>query len=428
MVKQNLFERGNKVNQNQSFRLLWISQSIANLGDSFYILAIVTFIYNRTGSAAFAGLFPILRVCAQAISGLAAPLLMDRLRLGTLLWMAEMGQTICFGSMCILYFFLPSQWLIPAVLFLVFAISMLHGWAIPVRNALVPRLVPSPLLVKANSLLATSDQIVLLVGWSLGGILVAEWGVIRVLEITATMMFFSTLALLFVKDPSANVSAQPESQKRWDRMKEGWITIWGNPILRTLSYMEIISGLGESIWAGSIILVFVKEVLHKGEDWWGFINASNFAGTILGGLFIWKLSKKIENRMLFTMLISSFSIGVLTIAFTYSSNPWFALGVALIMGPPYQARSIAQRTLLQFHTPEVLLPKVFAAFGTILFVTFGFSVLLMGWMADQWGIRFVYMLTAGLFVLSAVLTLMMMKKASRSIQTQKEERYMNKIE
>ena len=213
------------MNQNQSFRLLWISQSIANLGDSFYILAIVTFIYNRTGSAAFAGLFPILRVCAQAISGLAAPLLMDRLRLGTLLWMAKMGQTICFGSMCILYFFLPSQWLIPAVLFLVFAISMLHGWAIPVRNALVPRLVPSHLLVKANSLLATSDQIVLLVGWSLGGILVAEWGVIRVLEITAIMMFFSTLALLFVKDPSANVSVQPESQKRWDRMKEGWITI-----------------------------------------------------------------------------------------------------------------------------------------------------------------------------------------------------------
>lgn len=128
------------------------------------------------------------------------------------------------------------------------------------------------------------------------------------------------------------------------------------------------------------------------------------------------------------MLISSFSIGVLTIAFTYSSNPWFALGVALIMGPPYQARSIAQRTLLQFHTPEVLLPKVFAAFGTILFVTFGFSVLLMGWMADQWRIRFVYMSTAGLYVLSAFLTLMMMKKASRSIQTQKEERYMNKIE
>jgi hypothetical protein len=33
------------MNQLSSFRLLWISQSIANLGDSLYILAIVTFIY-----------------------------------------------------------------------------------------------------------------------------------------------------------------------------------------------------------------------------------------------------------------------------------------------------------------------------------------------------------------------------------------------
>lgn len=53
------------MNQLLSFRLLWISQSIANLGDSLYILAIVTIIYNSTGSAVFAGLFPILRVCLK---------------------------------------------------------------------------------------------------------------------------------------------------------------------------------------------------------------------------------------------------------------------------------------------------------------------------------------------------------------------------
>jgi hypothetical protein len=414
------------VNENQSFRLLWISQSIANLGGSFYILAIVTFIYNRTGSAAFAGLFPILRVCAQAMSGLAAPLLMDRLRLDSLLWMSEMGQTICFGLMYVLYFFLPSQWLIPTVLLLVFAISILHGWATPARNALVPRLVSPQFLVKANSLLATSDQMVLLIGWSLGGILVAGLGVIQVLGMTAVMLFFSTLALFIVKDPSTIVPSHQERQKQWDRMKEGWITIWKNPILRTLSFMEIISGLGESIWAGSIILVFVKEILHQGENWWGFINASNFAGTILGGLLIWKLSKKIENRMMFAMLIGSFSIGVFTLAFAYSSNPWIALGMALVMGPPYQLRSIAQRTLLQFHTPEELLPKVLAVFGTIIFVTFGFSVLLMGWMADHLGVRFVYIMTAGLYVFSAAYTLIVMKNASSAIQTQRNgERYMN---
>ncbi|MBE3569535.1 MAG: MFS transporter [Bacillales bacterium] len=414
---------------NQSFRLLWISQSIANLGDSFYILAIVTFIYNRTGSAAFAGLFPILRVCAQAIGGLAAPLLMDRLRLDTLLWMSEMGQTICFGLMFALYFSFPSQWLIPTFLFLVFIISILHGWATPARNALVPRLVSPQFLVKANSLLSTSDQIVLLIGWSLGGILVAGLGVIQVIGMTAMMMFFSTLTLFFVKDPSTIVPSHQVRQKQWDRMKEGWITIWRNPILRTLSFMEIISGLGESIWAGSIILVFVKEILHKDENWWGFINASNFAGTILGGLLIWKLSNKMEKRMMSSMLIGSFSIGVFTMAFAFSSNPWFALGMALIIGPPYQLRNIAQRTLLQFYTPEELLPKVLAAFGTIIFVTFGFSVLLMGWMADHWGVRFVYILTAGLYVFSAAYTLMVMKNSSISIQTQRDEkRYMNKIE
>ncbi|MFX3625479.1 MAG: MFS transporter [Ectobacillus sp.] len=411
---------------NKSFQLLWISQSIANLGDSLYILAIVTLIYDITGSAAFAGLFPILRVCAQAISGLAAPLLMDRLRLNSILWMSEIGQTICFGLMCILYTILPSQWLIPTFLFLVFAISILHGWATPARNALVPRLVTPNLLVKANSLLATSDQVVLLVGWSLGGILVVGMGIIQVLWITTIMMSISTLALFFVKDPSLITPSSQESQKQWDSIKEGWMAIWTNPILRTVSLMEIISGLGGSIWAGSIILVFVKEVLHKDENWWGFINASYFAGTILGGVLIWIFSKTVENRMILSMFIGSLSIGVFTITFAFSSNPWFALGCALFMGPPYQLRSIAQKTLLQSHASEELLPKVLAAFGTIIFVTYGFSVLLMGWIADHWGVRFVYILTAGLFVLSAVLTLMVSKSASSSIQVQcDEERYSN---
>jgi len=411
------------VNKNKSFQLLWISQSIANLGDSLYILAIVTLIYNITGSAAFAGLFPILRVCAQAISGLAAPLLMDRLRLDSLLWMSEMGQTICFGVMCVLYNILPSQWLVPTVLFLVFAISILHGWGTPARNALVPRLVPSDLLVKANSLLATSDQIVLLIGWSLGGILVAGLGIIQVLGITAMMMFLSTLALFFVKDSSVIFPSNQEKQKQWDRMKEGWRTIWASPVLRTLSFMEIINGIGESIWAGSIILVFVKEVLNKGENWWGFINASNFAGTILGGILIWMMSKKIENRMMFSIFIGSLSIGVFTMAFAFSNNPWFALGMALLIGPPYQLRSVAQRTLLQSHASKESLPKVLAAFGTILFVTYGFSVLLMGWMVDHLGARLVYILTAGLFVFSASLTLMLRKNTatSGSVQIQSDD-------
>jgi MFS family permease len=400
------------VNQLSSFRLLWISQSIANLGDSLYILAIVTFIYNSTGSAAFAGLFPVLRVCAQALSGFSAPLLMDRFRLDFLLWMSEMGQAICFGFMCVLFIALPSHWLIPTVLFLVLGISILHGWGIPARNALAPRLVPPDSLMKANSLLATSDQMVLLVGWSLGGILVAGLGILQVLGITTIMMFLSALALFFVKDPSKIVPSNQKKPKPWDRMKEGWSIILTNPLLRTLSLMEIISGLGESIWAGSIILVFVKGVLHKGEDWWGFINTSHFAGTILGGVLIWKMSKKIENWIIFSMLIGSLGIGVLTMIFALSANPWFALAIALLMGPPYQLRNIAQRTLLQSHTTAEWLSKVLAAFGTLTFVSYGCSVLLMGWIADHCTVQFVYIFTAGLNIISAVLALMAKKNTS----------------
>jgi predicted MFS family arabinose efflux permease len=159
------------------------------------------------------------------LSGLSAPLIIDRFRLDSFLWMSEMGQTICFGLMCVLFNLLPSQWLIPTILFMVLAISILNGWGTLARNALAPRLVPPDFLVKANSLLATSDQIVLLAGWSIGGILIVGLGIIQVLWITTIMMFLSALALFFVKDPSKIVPSNQKKSKPWDRMKEGWSII-----------------------------------------------------------------------------------------------------------------------------------------------------------------------------------------------------------
>jgi predicted MFS family arabinose efflux permease len=109
------------------------------------------------------------------------------------------------------------------------------------------------------------------------------------------------------------------------------------------------------------------------------------------------------------MLIGSLEIGVLTMIFALSANPWFALTITFLMGPPYQLRNIAQRTFLQSHTTAEWLPKALAAFGTLTFVSYGCSVLLMGWIADHYTVQFVYIFTAGLNIISAVLASMAKK-------------------
>ena len=47
-------------------------------------------------------------------------------------------------------------------------------------------------------------------------------------------------------------------------------------------------GLNETfagtIWIGAITMAYVTTVLHKGEEWWGYINTSYYVGTLIGGL------------------------------------------------------------------------------------------------------------------------------------------------
>lgn len=53
--------------KNLSFYLLLISNFMANLGDSLYIISAVTLVYQITDSATLAAMIPILRVTAPSI-------------------------------------------------------------------------------------------------------------------------------------------------------------------------------------------------------------------------------------------------------------------------------------------------------------------------------------------------------------------------
>lgn len=227
------------------FRILWLSQSLANLGDSFYIVAVVTLIYDRTGSAAAAGAFPLARVIGQGLSGILAPLLLDRWRLAPLLWVFEIGQTACMLLLCAAVWGMPAHGGIAFILGTVFFVSIQHGWAISVRNALVPQLVEPARMLNANSLLAASDQAILMTGWTTGGILVARYGSAHVLLGVAALLFISTLALSMLRRFGLKQAPLAEvKMEYWQSLKEGWTAIFRHPFVRQITLMEVVAGLG----------------------------------------------------------------------------------------------------------------------------------------------------------------------------------------
>lgn len=266
----------------RSFHWLWIGQSSANLGDAFYTLAVVSHLYELTHSATFAAMVPLLRVGAMLAGGLVAPLVMARFSLKGILFSSQWGQTgllvILYGAISVSVSHVTE---IMAIFAVILMMAFLDGWTVPTRNALVPRLVPENQWVKANGWLLTSDQIVQLVGWIAGGMLSAEWGARELVGWTLGIFLFSSVSLWWVKDTGQPRESFDKLPKR-EQWQIGWKTLWTRRILRRLVMADILDTTAGSVWVGALTLVFVREILHRGPEWWGWINGSYFSGMILG--------------------------------------------------------------------------------------------------------------------------------------------------
>lgn len=403
------------------FYFLWTTQTAANAADVLYIMALTVLVLERTNSLMSAALMPLMRSGAQMLSGLIAPLLINRFKLPSLLLLSQTGQFLLFVCLALYLQLNGDKASLVLVFTLVFTMSFLDGWTVPARNALVPRLVAHEQgLLKANGLISVSDQVVQFAGWGFSGIIVAFMGPGPTLLITAFVYGLAAAFTLGVKEPanfghtllheeqrleSGTAMATEVSSSRWHTLTEGWKTIWRLPRLRLLTFMDIIDMLGGAVWVGAFTLAFVQIALGQGEEWWGFINAAYFAGTVGGGLLVLTLARTIGSRYLTAMLTGMAGYGILTALYALNTQPYIALILVLLMGPFAELSIINRRTLIQSSVDKFMLPKVLSAQASLMHLVFIISLLTMAGLAERFGIVNLYWFAAGLTLVALLIGL-----------------------
>ncbi|MGF9700062.1 MFS transporter [Paenibacillus sp. MABNR03] len=394
------------------FYFLWTTQTAANAADVLYIMALTVLVLDRTNSLVSAALLPLMRSGAQMLSSLIAPLLIQRFKLSNLLLLSQAGQFLLFICLAVYMQLHGEAASLVWVFSLVFVMSFLDGWTIPARNALIPRLVTHEQgLLKANGLMSVSDQVVQFAGWGLSGVVVAFLGASPTLLLTAMIYGLAAVFTLGVREPTnpelegsrLDISSEEitaTGTSKWHTLTEGWKMIWKTPRLRVLTVMDMIDMLGGSIWVGAFTLAFVQVALGQGEEWWGFINAAYFAGTIGGGLLVLALARIIGSRYFVVMMIGMAGYGILTAVYAINTQPFIALLFVMIMGPFAELSLINRRTLIQSSVVSRLLPKVLSAQASLMHLVFCISLLGMAWLAEYIGIVNLYLFAAGLTILA----------------------------
>lgn len=383
--------------KNTSFRCLWIGQVFANLGDIFYVVGLISLLYNLTGSAFYLSLLPFITTIFRFISSLLAPLVIDRFPLKRIIVQSQWWKTlllVCLGIFIISF----DHGFTVAVIFFIALISLLDGVAAPVSAALVPQLVPKEERMKANGFLNVITQTIFVAGWPLGSVLLISTNSSFIIWLTVMLYAVSTIYTGRIKVPEQ--ATDPVAPSNWDSIKSGWVAIRQIPTIRTLISIDFITTLASSVWVAAVIYIYVEQNLQLGEEWWGYINTSYFVGMIFSGLIVIRFAKLLEKYIGFFITFGLFLSSLLILLFGTTSIPALALLLACLYGLPEQIREVIYTKLFQDHATEKTLAKIHAVWGAVINLTFAGSVLLLGFITETYSVKTTFQFSSTLIFLA----------------------------
>lgn len=383
------------------------SKICITLADIVYIMIITTHMYITTKSATLTALFPLLQVITNLIANTSAPLIMNRFSSYSLLFTLQWSKTALLILLMLLFPVLSTN--IVTLLIFIFFISLCSGWSAPLLYGILPRLTPKENLVKVNSIFSFSTQIAQTAAYSFTSVIVLLIGATSTLVLNNILMIFGYVALHFSLRSIHSERVIGPSSSKAAALLEGWKLLFQNPALRTVTCMDLIETFAGTIWIGAITMAYVTTSLHKGEEWWGYINTSYYIGTLIGGLLAWKMSTYIQNNLIRSMAIGSLMFSILTFLYGMTSSGFIALFLCVLMGPCYQIRDISQTTVLQSSVEPTLLSKMYTAHGALLSTASGISMLSVGIITDMFGVRTIYIIAAFLILCSACLSFSLLK-------------------
>ena len=364
----------------KDIRKLVISQGIANLADVFFRVIVIANVFVLSGSVISTSIVPILIGLSSFLASFLVPLVTKRLALNRVLFLTQFGKTTL---LAILFFLLKQSETIslPLLYAIVTFISILDGFAAPVSYAIVPRYASD--LAKANAAISMSGESVQLVCWGLGGFLFASLGMNPSLLIVLVLFTISTILMFGL--PLVE-KEELSSETNVETLTKGWRLVAKESRLLFIVQANLLEILANAIWVSSVLLVFVTEILHRSESYWGYVNTAYSLGIILGGAIIFRLAEKVVTYKYQTMTFSLLATALVTLLIVLFPNPPAFLFLSLVIGFLSQIKEVPESVLLQESVDEKELVNVYSVIEVVSTLAFSASVFLMSFITEYFGV------------------------------------------
>lgn len=369
--------------RNSAFTLLWGGQTISNIGDPFFNLAVMWVIYTQSGSTLQTAIVQVLWHLSKILFGPLAGALADRWDRKRIIVITNVLAAVVVSAVATA---IPA-WgpLSPVVVFVaVFLLNTLTTFSSPAHFSIMPEVVGRDLLATASGLLATTRQVASLAGNALAGVVIALVGTAWALVVDACTFLFAALAIAVARLP-VRTSLPASSTQRSSLLREivdGWRAIVDLPIVRALVWLSVLINISSFI--GPLFPALVRERLRGDATAYGTLEAMGVIGGIAGSALAGMLERRLGVGRL---LVAGWGVaGTCAIGMAASVSLPLTAALETILAFGLTVGGISVGVLTQALSPENYRGRVAGITAALIAVAIPPSTLVAGWLADIVGV------------------------------------------
>ncbi|HEY3115849.1 MAG TPA: MFS transporter [Chloroflexota bacterium] len=394
-----------------NYRYLAAGTMFMSLGQWIQQVTLGYVMYDLTGSSVLLGLLSTVRSMPFLFISPLAGVIVDRVDRRKLLLQT---QGLLAVTALTMGFFVRSPDLQAWHVF-VFAIITASGWAVtqPLRQTLVPRLVPREDISNAVALNSMSFNVSKVLGPALGGLLIAWLGASGNFFVQGCAYCGVLISIGFMSLPHTERADGEVRRSIWSDLREGMAYVQTTPAVFAL----LIAAMVPSIIAmpyQTLMPVMQKDVLGVGPEGLGLMLAAPGLGamsfTFLAASFAGGVRRKG-----YILLAAMAGLGITIVLFSMTRSLPLALLSLVGVGGFQILYATTNQTMLQLLVPDALMGRVMS----IYMINSGFSpvgALFAGIMAQAFGAP-ITIAIMGLLVLGLAIVMFFRNPEMRRIMT-----------
>jgi MFS family permease len=267
----------------KDFVLVWLGQSVSQLGAGVGYIATLWWVHSTTSSALALGALATTSSMVGLVLSPFAGVFVDRWNRKHIIVVTDIIRGLI--NILLAWAMRSNTLTLPMLLSGVAIKAACGQFFSPAVLAAIPQLVDSEHLEKANSLQQISQNITGMAGYALGGLLVALAGIPSLLLFNGLAYLLSALSEIFIAlEPVARASKLNARTVFMD-LKGGLAYVKNDRIL--FAIMQVMVIINFALVPFSVLLPkLVGDHLQAGSDVLGFISSAQMAGMLSGALLL----------------------------------------------------------------------------------------------------------------------------------------------